>query len=176
MAKIEDLTGRKYGKLTVIERGRNVRYGKDEQEFPAWVCECECGRVKLVPGRMLRDGRVKSCGCATGMFIREAVFKRHGRDGPKEKPDPKWLFKKEYPQNLLAAVFGDEVKERDLNVLLGFLPERERRIVEKHYGEHLAYRKIAETEGCLAERIRQIHNRALRRMRIGMQCRNMNKV
>lgn len=62
MANIEDLTGRKFGKLTVIERGRNVYYGKEKQEFPAWVCECECGAVKLVPGHHLRSGRVKSCG------------------------------------------------------------------------------------------------------------------
>lgn len=30
-----------------------------------WFCECACGRLKVVEGRDLRTGKVKSCGCLT---------------------------------------------------------------------------------------------------------------
>lgn len=49
-----DLTGRKFGKLTVLERiGETLSYR----------CKCECGNEKIVNGDLLRSGRTKSCGC-----------------------------------------------------------------------------------------------------------------
>ena len=52
----EDLTGKVYGKLTVIqkEKTRNHR--------TRWLCKCECGNTKIIYADCLRNG-VKSCGC-----------------------------------------------------------------------------------------------------------------
>lgn len=83
MAKCEDLAGRQYGKLTVLERGEDVRYGKDEEHFPAWICQCECGAIKLVPGHHLRSGRVRSCGA------RECRERRHIKPKSEYKPHPR---------------------------------------------------------------------------------------
>lgn len=58
MPKMEekDLTGMKFGLLTVIKKESR---GK-------WLCECECGRTKVVSKQCLRYGKTKSCGhCLT---------------------------------------------------------------------------------------------------------------
>lgn len=57
MAKLIDLTGQKFGRLTVIKRGENI--GKNV----AWICKCQCGKEKLIRGTDLKQGKTKSCGC-----------------------------------------------------------------------------------------------------------------
>lgn len=52
-----DLTGRRYGKLTVIRRVPNPVPGT------AWYCRCDCGSTVVVAGKNLRTGNTKSCGC-----------------------------------------------------------------------------------------------------------------
>ena len=58
MGKIKDITGVKFGRLTVIQptderRGRNI----------CWLCKCDCGNEKVVQGHSLTAGFTKSCGC-----------------------------------------------------------------------------------------------------------------
>ena len=58
--KREDLTGRKFGKLTV------VRYDKtDPHGETFWFCKCDCGNPNLVSVRRqsLMTGSTSSCGC-----------------------------------------------------------------------------------------------------------------
>ena len=55
----EDLTGRRFGLLEVIQRAEN-RNGRT-----AWLCRCDCGNLKIVQSNRLKAGRVKSCGCLT---------------------------------------------------------------------------------------------------------------
>jgi hypothetical protein len=43
--KLIDLTGVRFGRLHVIGLAHEKRYNK-----PAWLCRCDCGRVKVVPG------------------------------------------------------------------------------------------------------------------------------
>ena len=52
-----DLTGKKFGKLTVIKKS----YQKDNKIF--WECKCECGTITIVSASNLRSGHTKSCGC-----------------------------------------------------------------------------------------------------------------
>lgn len=52
-----DLTGRQFGLLMVISKVGN-RNGKS-----LWSCKCKCGEDRLVIGRLLRKGFVRSCGC-----------------------------------------------------------------------------------------------------------------
>lgn len=55
MKKI-DLTGKRFGYLTVIEE-----HGHKHQHI-AWLCKCDCGKEKITIGSSLRKGRVRSCG------------------------------------------------------------------------------------------------------------------
>ena len=57
MGKFIDLTGRKFGRLTVLRRGRNCGASA------GWICECDCGTIRNVSGSHLRNGHTKSCGC-----------------------------------------------------------------------------------------------------------------
>ena len=61
MSKVIDLTGQKFGRLTVVQRGENSKAGKAR-----WICVCECGNPTsvLVVGSDLMNGRTKSCGCS----------------------------------------------------------------------------------------------------------------
>ena len=57
MGRLIDLSGRRFGKLTVLRRTTN-RGNKT-----MWECECDCGSVTVVSGSNLVQGNVKSCGC-----------------------------------------------------------------------------------------------------------------
>lgn len=53
-----DLTGKKFARLTVIERVENSKSG-----VPRWKCICECGNECIVYASHLKNGNTKSCGC-----------------------------------------------------------------------------------------------------------------
>lgn len=56
---LKDMTGMRFGRLTVLERGE--RKGKYTGAF--WKCKCDCGTIVVVQGASLRKGESKSCGC-----------------------------------------------------------------------------------------------------------------
>lgn len=56
MKKLE-LTGQKFGRLTVLEQ-RPSRAGQT-----MWLCQCECGKTTTAFGKLLKRLHVKSCGC-----------------------------------------------------------------------------------------------------------------
>jgi hypothetical protein len=58
MSKYKDLTGQKFGRLTVIKHA-----GRDNQRMALWECVCECGNRIITRGTSLRYGSPKSCGC-----------------------------------------------------------------------------------------------------------------
>lgn len=58
-SKLEDLTGQKFGKLTVKELHH---YNKSLRQY-YWLCECECGGEAVVYSGHLKSGHTQSCGC-----------------------------------------------------------------------------------------------------------------
>ena len=58
MGKRIDLTGQKFGRLTVLDF-----YGSDKRRESIWRCRCECGNITNVLSSNLRKGYTKSCGC-----------------------------------------------------------------------------------------------------------------
>lgn len=71
MAKREDLTGQRFGRLTVIEPAPTryiVHYKQDGtppkmRGYTMWKCRCDCGAERIVYSNNLKAGAVKSCGC-----------------------------------------------------------------------------------------------------------------
>lgn len=57
MPKLVDLSGRVYGRLTVLCRSGSL-YGR-----PAWDCICTCGNNVRKCGNDLKVGNTASCGC-----------------------------------------------------------------------------------------------------------------
>jgi hypothetical protein len=61
--------GNQYGKLTVIEYA-----GGGKPTSALWLCQCDCGKRKVISGRSLRAGYVRSCGCLHPKPKGEAAF------------------------------------------------------------------------------------------------------
>lgn len=72
--RVMDLTGQRFGMLTVLERAGHKR------NRVAWRCRCDCGKEVIVCALDLRDGSKKSCGCMKGAWIAKARTK-HGMVG-----------------------------------------------------------------------------------------------
>ena len=66
MSNFIDLTGQKFGRLTVIRKAKNP-----SEAHIKWLCECECGNFITTRGTSLRSGITKSCGCLVSDKIRE---------------------------------------------------------------------------------------------------------
>lgn len=75
MAEFKDLTGQKYGLLTVIER---AYVGKPRGW---WRCRCECGKETIASSDTLKRGGKRSCGCLAvkNHPIKHGCGKRRGR-------------------------------------------------------------------------------------------------
>lgn len=69
MARRIDLTGQRFGRLTVIA------YDHAEHDGAHWLCKCDCGTEKVLAGYSLRSGSTKSCGCLKSDASREALDK-----------------------------------------------------------------------------------------------------
>ena len=59
MAKYEDLTGQKFGRLTALEPTEEKT--KDGRRI--WKCICDCGNIKFTSCQNLKRGHCTSCGC-----------------------------------------------------------------------------------------------------------------
>jgi hypothetical protein len=61
MSKLEDLSGRVFGKLTVLSRAHN-QMGESGDERVQWMCRCECGAITVKPSRTLKAAKHGGCG------------------------------------------------------------------------------------------------------------------
>lgn len=86
---LKDLTGKKFGNLTVLKRDNSKPKGHGKPTF--WICQCECGNIVSIRGSHLKSGHTISCGCYTSkssQFINEignvygrlTVIEEAGRD------------------------------------------------------------------------------------------------
>lgn len=76
--KSENLIGKTYNKLTVIERFI------DTDDHVKWKCKCECGNIIIVRADSLKSGHTKSCGClqkahAAQLNAHDLVGQRFGK-------------------------------------------------------------------------------------------------
>lgn len=71
MPKILNLTGQRFGRLTVLFKDGVLR------KQTAWVCQCDCGERVQLPAGYLRAGDSTSCGCALRDYQVEGQV-RHG--------------------------------------------------------------------------------------------------
>lgn len=84
--RLTDLTGMKFGRLTVLRR---VVIPQKTRTY--WECVCECTRLHTVSASVLRTGKSKSCGCFRREMMREEGKVRNLRHGEgsngKESPE-----------------------------------------------------------------------------------------
>lgn len=79
-ATIIDLTGKRFGKLTVLKKTNR----RNKSRSIIWLCKCDCGNKKYITSSNLTSGETKSCGCLqteSGKKLREYNQKHHFKDG-----------------------------------------------------------------------------------------------
>lgn len=59
MSKLIDLTGNRYGRLTVLRKDTD----RITKSGSYWICRCDCGKEKSIKSSSLRRGEIVSCGC-----------------------------------------------------------------------------------------------------------------
>lgn len=62
-SKIQNLIGRRFGKLVVISRAPDHIIPTSGNRDIMWNCVCDCGNHCVVRGTNLRSGDARSCGC-----------------------------------------------------------------------------------------------------------------
>lgn len=70
--KFIDLTGKKFGKLTVIKPLEERKHGHVQ-----WKCRCDCGNEAKVRSSSLINNRTKSCGC----ILKQKVLNTYNLSG-----------------------------------------------------------------------------------------------
>ncbi|MGI6751107.1 MAG: hypothetical protein ACOX4U_00580 [Anaerovoracaceae bacterium] len=85
MPKLIDLTGRRFGRLTVLQRNGSLH------GHASWACVCDCGNISCVASGDLVSGKTSSCGCLKKELaaakskhagqVRGAQMKKHGKAG-----------------------------------------------------------------------------------------------
>lgn len=58
MARFENLTGKRFGRLTVLCRNGTLQNGS-----ATWDCLCDCGKHKTATSAHLKGHFIQSCGC-----------------------------------------------------------------------------------------------------------------
>ena len=69
MGKFEDLTGKRFGRLIVLERAEN------KNNRTRWKCKCDCGKERIVYSNDLKAQKTVSCGCYNKEIVRRKQFK-----------------------------------------------------------------------------------------------------
>jgi len=70
MGKLIDLSGKKFGRLTVLKRAPD-RIQPNGIKIAMWYCVCDCPEknIVIVSGGNLRSGHTTSCGCYNNEVI-----------------------------------------------------------------------------------------------------------
>ena len=93
MPKRVNLTGKKFGRLTVIELYGHNKYGQ-----PIWTCKCDCGNIANVVSSNLRFGKTLSCGCLWNEKIMDAKV-THGMSYSSIYPEYRNMNNRCYNEN-----------------------------------------------------------------------------
>ena len=104
--KVIDLTGKVFGKLTVVKQTR-------KNNRVHWLCNCECGKSAIVATSNLNNSRSTSCGC-TRKGEKMGCNKTHGLS---DTPDYR------AHRGMMSSVYYEYSNMYDLNKAKGIVVE-----------------------------------------------------
>lgn len=89
-----DLTGKRFGRLTVIERAKRYKTNSGKRGT-YYVCQCDCGNIVTVIANHLTTGHTQSCGCAhteqTEVWKTFNLSHGRSRESAKSKSYARWM-------------------------------------------------------------------------------------
>ena len=111
-----DITGQRFGKLTVLKRDISQSYMGHQQDA-YWICQCDCGTIKTIRGVSLRKGLTFFCGCikSKGEEKIASLLKENNIQFKREYSFPDLVYK--LPLRFDFAIFN---KDGTLSHLLQF--------------------------------------------------------
>lgn len=75
----ENLIGQRFGRLLVLREEKPIFYKSGSKGF-RWLCQCDCGKQKIILGSCLKSGNTTSCGCYKTEISRvNMVGEKHGK-------------------------------------------------------------------------------------------------
>ncbi len=137
-----DLSGKAFGKLTVIDLNRKGKTGT------FWNCKCECGNTPVVAGRHLQQNKTLSCGCLRESIIANELKKYFIKEYsaiPEYKiirnPETNSFLSYDIfiPDNIYIEVHGPQHYKLDLffhRDIVGFEKSKERDRIKKEYAQN----------------------------------------
>jgi hypothetical protein len=107
MPSFIDLTGKTFGRLTVLRRAPKRLY---PGSTVPWLCVCDCGNYCVVGATTLRSNHTTSCGCFGAESLRAAVTHhgqcRRGRETGAHKSYKKALRRCQDPRDNRYQYYG----------------------------------------------------------------------
>lgn len=110
----KNLVGQRFGRLVVLERANeNTSNGG-----AIWVCQCDCGTIKNIPGECLRSGVSMSCGCiqSKGEYLIRQYLNQYNIDFQTQYSFNDLVSQRNYPLRFDFAIF----KNNELYCLIEF--------------------------------------------------------
>lgn len=71
MKKRINIIGERFYNLVV------KKFYKSKGGLSYWICQCDCGKEKIIQGGHLKSNSVKSCGCLKGKMIADKIKKHN---------------------------------------------------------------------------------------------------
>lgn len=99
MSELIDLTGQRFGRLTVTSRA-------DTNGGVFWNCVCDCGGKKIVRSDHLKRGFARSCGCLqkeTMDYYRHRFLTKNGKLSKEDRIYKIWCGMKKRCTNTMAT-------------------------------------------------------------------------
>lgn len=97
MSKFIDITGQRFGNITILRRVENNKDGRVQFEY-----QCDCGNIKVGRSKDIREGKITSCGCKKVERMKQNTVDITGNKynhltaieyGYTKNKKPFWLFK-----------------------------------------------------------------------------------
>ena len=138
MARIKDITGQRFGILTVV----SFAGLKEKTGLALWKCKCDCGNVTIKVGSYLVKCDVKSCGCKNKWNITKKDNRLiYNEPRPKKNIKSVKCVSSAYLQEITVDNTDELIEnasnaflKEQINKVLETLPPREKQAIEMRYG------------------------------------------
>jgi len=106
--KGKDLTGERFGILTVVGFDHFERFGAEKNRHPFWKCKCDCGAETIVFYSSLKRWKTISCGCIEAACRGQTLLKHaDARAGKHHSMYKRWRAMKQRCNNPNCKAYKD---------------------------------------------------------------------